>query len=145
MEWSSVSNTLLRSRNIPAVWSFLSIAFVIISYKLLISIYVECFLRSQIDLGWDFVICNKSPDLKTGLTLAIFNFDGTIPVDKEQLKIWIRTSMISGIICFNKFELIPSTPLLVLGFNDDVILRTSSLVHGIKNSESGGESDDKIC
>ena len=53
--------------------------------------------------------------------------------------------MMSGIICFNKFELIPSTPLLVLGFNDDVILRTSSLLHGVKNSESGGESYDKIC
>ena len=33
----------------------------------------------------------------------------------------------------------------MLGLNDDVILRTSSLVHGVKNSESGGESDDKIC
>ena len=52
--------------------------------------------------------------------------------------------MILGIICFNKFELIQSTSLLVLAFNDDVILRTSSLVHGVKNSESGGESDDKI-
>ena len=33
----------------------------------------------------------------------------------------------------------------MLGFNDDVILRTSSLVHGVKNNESGGESYDKIC
>ena len=36
-------------------------------------------------------------------------------------------------------------PLGHFSINDDVILKTSSLVHGVKNSESGSESDDKIC
>ena len=40
--------------------------------------------------------------------------------------------MISGILCFDKFERIPSTPLFVLAFNDDVILRTSSLIYEVK-------------
>ena len=82
------------------------------SYKLLIAIYVELFfakakliwaenfviykkvinlvinnLSRSFEIGRYLVTSHSSPDLKTGLILAIFNFDGTIPVDKEQLKI----------------------------------------------------------
>ena len=78
-----------------------------------INILFQKFWYWRQNRNWTIVNLCLSPDLKTGLTSAIFNFDGTIPVDKEQLKIRIRTSIISGTIRFNTFELIPSTPLLV--------------------------------
>ena len=47
-----------------------------------------------------------------GVTLAIFSFEGTIPDDKDELKMWVRGILISKMIDFRRLELIPSAPEL---------------------------------
>ncbi len=56
----------------------------------------------------------SSPDLNTGITLAIFRLEGTQPVEKERLKMWERGSAIKEITDFIAVELMPSNPQLAL-------------------------------
>ena len=85
-----------------------------------------------------------SPDLKTGVIWAILSLAGTVPVDREELKIWARTVLIDGMI-FKRLMLMSSSPQLLLVFNLDVNLKSSSLevgdrkrLHWMLNGSFGG-------
>ena len=72
-------------------------------------------------------------DLKTGVTLAIFSCDGTIPVSRVLLKICERTGAISFIIDLSSLVLMLSIPLLLLDLSFLVIFIISSGLVGFRN------------
>ena len=69
-----------------------------------------------------------SPDLKIGITLAILNCIGTIPVLKERVKICNKGSTKVEMVCFTKFEETPVWSGVFLFVKSLVAFRISFLV-----------------
>ena len=67
----------------------------------------------------------RSSFLYKGITLAIFNLSGNIPVHSDWLIMWARGAAITGLIIFNSLEDMPSTPQLFLTERSDIILCTA--------------------
>jgi hypothetical protein len=59
--------------------------------------------------------------------LAILSFEGTIPDEREELNMCESGVLISEIIDFKRFELIPSAPELKLLLSSEVSLAISSV------------------
>ena len=87
------------------------------------------------EIGLKFVHSNFEPFLNTGITLAIFRFDGKIPVEKDKL---IILKIGSKIECFNNvimLEGILKGPVDLLRSREDMKFRTSSVSVGVINIE----------
>jgi len=86
---------------------------------------------------------SASPDLKTGITFAILNLVGQVPVASDWLKMCLRGGRISGITFFRRQEERPVMSGVFLFSSDFTHSRISASVTGVElmskvNGDGGG-------
>ena len=75
--------------------------------------------QGKAEIGLKFPTSSLSPDLKTGVTFAIFNASGKVPFSKERLKICSNTGSITQYTSLITLTLILSIPGLLFDSKDN--------------------------